>query len=61
MKTDLPHGAGDHGDDHGPDDHAHAEEALGPVNVAAWGAGAIGIAIGLVVGLCFAVATGAVG
>ena len=36
----------DHGDDHGHDDHAHGEEALGPIDVAAWGAGA---GIGLVI------------
>jgi hypothetical protein len=31
------------------DDHAHGEaEALGPVDVIAWGAGALGIAAGLV-------------
>ena len=46
------HGADDHGDTHGHDDHAHAEEALGPVDVAAWGAFAVGIAAGLLVTLC---------
>ena len=34
----------DHGDDHGHDDHAHGEEPLGPIDVAAWGAGVLGIA-----------------
>ena len=28
----------DHGGDHGHDDHAHGEEPLGPIDVAAWGA-----------------------
>ena len=48
----------DHGDDHGHDDHAHGEEPLGPIDVAAWGAGALGIALGVVVAVCFALATG---
>lgn len=52
--ADLPHGTNDHA-------HPGEGDALGPVDVAAWGAGAIGIAIGLVVAVCFAVATGAVG
>ena len=33
------HPTDDHGDDHGHDDHAHGEEPLGPIDVAAWGAG----------------------
>lgn len=54
-----PHGADDHGDDHGHDDHAHGDgEALGPVNMLAWGAGAVGIIGGLAVGLLLAVAAG---
>jgi len=45
-----PHGADDHGEDHGHDDHAHGDgEPLGPVDVIAWGAGALGIAAGLLV------------
>jgi hypothetical protein len=54
-----PHGsAEDHGDAHGPDDHAHGGEAhggeaLGPVDVPMWGAAALGIALGLVVMLAF--------
>jgi hypothetical protein len=47
-----PHGADDHGETHGHDDHAHGAEALGPVDVAAWGAFAVGIAAGLVVAVC---------
>ena len=47
----------DHGDDHGHDDHGHVEEPLGPVDVAAWGAGVLGVAIGLAVALCFVLAT----
>ena len=48
------------GHDHGHDDHAHAEEALGPIDVAAWGAGVLGIAAGLLIVACFMLATGAV-
>ena len=51
----------DHGDDHGHDDHAHAEDALGPIDVAAWGAGVVGVAVGLAIALCFALATSALG
>jgi hypothetical protein len=40
----------DHGGDHGHDDHAHGGgEALGPIDVTAWGALLLGIALGLVV------------
>jgi hypothetical protein len=46
----------DHGDDHGHDDHAHDEEALGPIDVAAWGAGLVGVAISLVIAACLAIA-----
>jgi hypothetical protein len=44
------HGAAeDHGADHGHDDHAHAGMALGPIDVQAWGAAAVGVLLGLVV------------
>ena len=44
------HGAADdHGGDHGHDDHAHAGMALGPIDVQAWGAAAVGVLLGLVV------------
>lgn len=60
------HGAGvghAHGDNHagGVDAHAehgHDEMALGPVDVAAWGAGILGVALGLVTAFCFALSTG---
>ncbi len=64
--TDLPghadavahHALDDHGDDHGHDDHAHADEpALGPIDVRAWGAGVIGVALGLAMTACFVLAT----
>lgn len=51
--------AGDHHDlsDHG-DDHGHDEEALGPIDFWAWGAGILGLAVALGVAACFALATG---
>jgi hypothetical protein len=49
-----PHGApDDHGEDHGHDDHAHGGEALGPLNLAAWGAAVLGVVLGLVVMFAF--------
>ena len=51
------HETTDHGDDHGHDDHAHAEEALGPIDVAAWGAGVLGILAGILIAACFMLAT----
>ena len=51
------HGLDDHGDDHGHDDHAHGEEALGPLDWAAWGAGVVGVVLGVAVTICFVVAT----
>lgn len=55
-----PHGSpDDHGGDHGHDDHAHAGDGqLGPVDVAAWGAGAIGILAGLAVAVVMASSAG---
>ena len=47
----------DHGGDHGHDDHAHAEEALGPIDVTLWGAFVLGILLGLVPALGIALAT----
>jgi hypothetical protein len=51
------HANDDHGDDHGHDDHAHGDEPLGPIDTAAWGAGLLGILIGVAVAFCFALAT----
>jgi hypothetical protein len=53
------HATDDHGGDHGHDDHAHQGEEgeLGPIDVYAWGAGALGVAIGAVIAICFAAAT----
>jgi len=55
-----PHGStDDHGDDHGHDDHAHgAGDALGPIDTEAWGAGILGIGLGLAVALAFLAAGG---
>jgi hypothetical protein len=54
-----PHGsADDHGEAHGHDDHGHAPEALGRVDVGAWVAGLGGILLGLVVGGAMAIASG---
>lgn len=49
-----PHGAADdHGETHGHDGHAHVDAALGPLDVRAWGAALLGIALGLVVMFAF--------
>ncbi len=53
------HNANDH--DTGHADGDHGEEALGPIDLAAWGAGALGVAIGLLMAFCFAIAVGVVG
>lgn len=49
------------GDGHGHDDHGHAEEPLGPLDIQAWGAGALGVVIGLAVTTCFVLATSMIG
>ena len=46
------HRPDDHGEDHGHDDHAHPDEALGPIDVAAWGAGVLGVAVSVVIAAC---------
>ena len=58
------------GDHHATTDHAsegdHDDQGLadewepGPIDVAAWGAGALGVGLGLVVAACFALATAGV-
>ena len=52
------HGPDDHGATDGHDDHAHGEEALGPIDVQAWGALVLGLAAGLVVALCLVISLG---
>jgi hypothetical protein len=56
-----PHGAGDHDDDGGHDDHGHGSESLGPIDVVAWTFSAFGVVLGLVVVLALAVAAGVFG
>jgi hypothetical protein len=52
------HTPDDHGDEHGHDDHAHGdEEILGPIDTIAWGAGIVGVVLGLAVALAFALST----
>jgi hypothetical protein len=55
------HGVGDHGGDHGHDDHAHGSEALGPVDTARWGAFVLGVAAGLLVVLCLVLTVAVIG
>jgi len=54
------HGTGDHGGTHGPDDHANVSDPLGPVDTQAWGAGLLGILLGLVVAACLFIAAGGI-
>ena len=54
-----PHGAADdHGEADGHDDHAHGAPSLGPFDVMAWGAAAVGVILGLVVVLALVQAQG---
>ena len=58
----VHHAPDDHGDEHGHDDHAHSDEdVLGPIDTIAWGAGVIGVVLGLAVAVAFALSTGAIG
>jgi hypothetical protein len=50
----MPHGVADDIADHGQEDHDGA--MLGPVDVEAWLAAALGVALGLVVALCLVIA-----
>lgn len=52
------HAVDDHGEDDGHDDHAHDDtDPLGPIDIYAWGAGALGVVLGLVVVWAFVRAT----
>jgi hypothetical protein len=54
------HHRGDTADEsHGHADDAHGSETLGPIDVQAWGALALGIGLGLIVALCISFSTGA--
>ena len=44
-------------DDHG-DDHGHDDEPLGPIDTVAWGAGVLGMVLGIAVAIAFVLATG---
>jgi hypothetical protein len=66
--SDLPghegavahHAPDDHGEEHGHDDHADDDaEILGPIDAIAWGAGVLGVVLGLAVALAFALSTAA--
>ena len=51
-----PDGAHGHGDG-SHDDHGHDGDELGPVDVQAWGALALGVAAGLLIVLCLVLTT----
>jgi hypothetical protein len=53
-----PHAVTSHGDD-GHADDAQASEPLGPIDIAAWATGIVGVALGLVVAVALALSTGA--
>jgi hypothetical protein len=53
----VHHAPDDHGEEHGHDDHAHGGDVLGPIDVIAWGAGVLGVALGLAVALAFVLST----
>jgi hypothetical protein len=55
------HGADDHADapGHEHDDHVHGAEVLGPIDWAAWGAGVLGVFIGVTMATILAVIGGA--
>ncbi len=57
VSASVHHDLADHGDDGEHDDHADGEEPLGPIDVAAWGAGLLGLVIGVVIAACFVLAT----
>jgi hypothetical protein len=59
--ADESHGGDDHGEDNGHDTHANPSEALGPIDVEAWGALIVGIGLGLLVALCLVAATSLAG
>jgi hypothetical protein len=58
-----PHGAEDHATEpgHEHDDHAHSDETLGPIDWPAYGAGALGVLVGLGMAAVFALAVGVIG
>jgi hypothetical protein len=61
QRTEPHGGDGRELDEEQRDEHGHDAEALGPVDSIAWAAGVVGVALGLVVALCFVLATSVVG
>jgi hypothetical protein len=57
MSAGDHHGVDDHGDDGEHDDHAHGGDTLGPIDRLAWGAGLLGLALGVAVTIAFWIAT----
>lgn len=58
----APDGHAEHAGPDAPDGHGAEEaEALGPIDPLAWGAGVLGVTLGLVVAACFALATSGLG
>jgi hypothetical protein len=60
----APHGVADHVPEHDTvviEHDPHATLGPGPVDVPRWSAAAVGVALGLIVALCFVAAAGAVG
>jgi hypothetical protein len=55
--------AAGHGDSHVSDGHGHGPgaEPLGPIDVAAWGAGLAGIGVAIVIAACLVLATSGIG
>jgi hypothetical protein len=51
-----PHAVADDGSTHGRDHHGHDQSVLGPIDWAAWGAGLVGVALGLAVAWAFVLA-----
>ena len=56
------HGLDDHAEapSHEQDDDAHADQPLGPIDWPAYGAGALGVVIGVAMATVFAAAVGAI-
>lgn len=52
------HATDDHGEEHGHDDHGHDDEPLGPIDRLAWGAGVLGMVLGIAVAVAFVLAAG---
>jgi hypothetical protein len=59
SKPETTHAAppDDHGQADAHDDHGHGAATLGPIDVRAWGALALGVAAGLLVVLCLVITT----